>query len=68
MDEDRIEGKLKQAEGKLTGDEDRTAEGEAQETWATAASASRSRRTGRPAGCSRRSVRVRGLHAVLVRD
>ena len=33
MDTDRIEGNLKQAEGKLTGDEDRAEEGRSQETW-----------------------------------
>jgi uncharacterized protein YjbJ (UPF0337 family) len=36
MDSDRIEGNLKQAEGKLTGDEDREAEGEAQDAWGKA--------------------------------
>ena len=36
MDEDRIEGKLKQGEGNLTGDDDRAAEGEAQENWGKA--------------------------------
>lgn len=33
MDSDRIEGTLKQGEGKLTGDDDRVAEGDAQESW-----------------------------------
>ena len=33
MDSDRIEGTAKEAEGKLTGDEDREAEGQAQEKW-----------------------------------
>ena len=33
MDKDRIEGNLKEAEGKLTGDEDRESEGEAQGAW-----------------------------------
>ena len=36
MDSDRIEGNLKQAEGKLTGDEDREKEGEAQDAWGKA--------------------------------
>jgi uncharacterized protein YjbJ (UPF0337 family) len=34
MDTDRIEGKAKQAEGKLTGDESREAEGRVQDKWA----------------------------------
>ena len=33
MDSDRIEGNLKQAEGKVTGDEEREKEGEAQAAW-----------------------------------
>ena len=33
MDSDRIEGKLKETEGKLTGDEEREKEGEAQGAW-----------------------------------
>ena len=33
MDSDRIEGKLKEAEGKLTGDEEREREGQAQDAW-----------------------------------
>ena len=33
MDSDRIEGKLKEAEGKVTGDEEREHEGEAQAAW-----------------------------------
>ena len=33
MDSDRIEGNLKQGEGKLTGDEERESEGKAQESW-----------------------------------
>ena len=33
MDKDRIEGKLKEAEGKLTGDEEREKEGQAQDAW-----------------------------------
>ena len=33
MDTDRIEGKLKEGEGKLTGDEGREAEGKAQGAW-----------------------------------
>ena len=36
MDSDRIEGDLKEAEGKLTGDEDREAEGKAQSAWGEA--------------------------------
>ncbi len=31
VDSDRIEGKMKEAEGKLTGDEDREKEGQAQD-------------------------------------
>ncbi len=33
MDSDRIEGNLKEAEGKLTGDEEREKEGQAQDAW-----------------------------------
>ena len=33
MDSDRIKGNLKEAEGKVTGDEEREREGEAQESW-----------------------------------
>jgi uncharacterized protein YjbJ (UPF0337 family) len=33
MDTDRIEGKAKKYEGKLTGDESREAEGRVQEEW-----------------------------------
>ena len=33
MDDDRIEGTAKEAEGKLTGDESREQEGRAQEKW-----------------------------------
>ena len=33
MDRDRIEGNLKEAEGKLTGDEVREKQGQAQDTW-----------------------------------
>ena len=33
MDTDRIEGKAKEYEGKLTGDESREAEGRVQEKW-----------------------------------
>jgi len=33
MDSDRIEGNFKEAEGKLTGDEEREKEGQAQEAW-----------------------------------
>lgn len=33
MDRDRIEGNLKEAEGKLTGDEELEREGEAQDAW-----------------------------------
>ena len=33
MDSDRIEGKVKEAEGKLTGDEEREQEGQAQSAW-----------------------------------
>ena len=36
MDRDRIEGNLKEAEGKVTGDEDREREGEAQGAWGKA--------------------------------
>ena len=36
MDSDRIEGDLKEAEGKLTGDEEREAEGKAQSSWGEA--------------------------------
>ena len=33
MDKDRIEGNLKEAEGKLTGDEELEKEGQAQDKW-----------------------------------
>jgi uncharacterized protein YjbJ (UPF0337 family) len=33
MDSDRIEGNLKEAEGKLTGDEELEKEGQAQDAW-----------------------------------
>ena len=33
MDSDRIKGTAKEAEGKLTGDEDREAEGQGQQKW-----------------------------------
>ena len=33
MDEDRIEGNLKEAKGKVTGDEELQREGEAQDAW-----------------------------------
>ena len=33
MDSDRIEGKVKEAGGKLTGDEELEREGEAQDAW-----------------------------------
>ncbi|NUT56475.1 MAG: CsbD family protein [Thermoleophilia bacterium] len=36
MDRDRIEGNLKEAEGKLTGDEELEREGEAQDSWGKA--------------------------------
>jgi uncharacterized protein YjbJ (UPF0337 family) len=36
MDRDRIEGNLKEAEGKLTGDEELEREGEAQDAWGKA--------------------------------
>ena len=36
MDSDRIEGNLKEAEGKLTGDEDLEQEGQAQDAWGKA--------------------------------
>jgi uncharacterized protein YjbJ (UPF0337 family) len=36
VDSDRIEGNLKEAEGKLTGDEELEREGEAQDTWGKA--------------------------------
>jgi uncharacterized protein YjbJ (UPF0337 family) len=36
MDKDRIEGNLKEAEGKLTGDEVREKQGQAQDTWGKA--------------------------------
>jgi uncharacterized protein YjbJ (UPF0337 family) len=36
MDEDRIEGNLKEAEGKLTGDEELEQEGRAQDSWGKA--------------------------------
>ena len=36
MDSDRIEGNLKEAEGKLTGDEELEKEGQAQDSWGKA--------------------------------
>jgi uncharacterized protein YjbJ (UPF0337 family) len=36
VDSDRIEGELKEQEGKLTGDEVREKQGQAQETWGEA--------------------------------
>ena len=36
MDSDRIEGKAKELEGTVTGDDDRKAEGEAQSAWGKA--------------------------------
>ena len=36
MDSDRIEGNLKEAEGKLTGDEELEQEGKAQDSWGKA--------------------------------
>ena len=36
MDKDRIEGNLKEAEGKVTGDEELEREGEAQDAWGKA--------------------------------
>jgi uncharacterized protein YjbJ (UPF0337 family) len=33
VDKDRIEGNLKEAEGKLTGDKVREKQGQAQDTW-----------------------------------
>ena len=33
MDKDKVEGKLKEVEGKLTDDESREAEGKAQQDW-----------------------------------
>ncbi len=36
MDQDRIEGNLKEAEGKLTGDEKLEQEGKAQDSWGKA--------------------------------
>ena len=36
VDSDRIEGNLKEAEGKLTGDEELEKEGQAQDTWGKA--------------------------------
>jgi uncharacterized protein YjbJ (UPF0337 family) len=36
MNEDRIEGNLKEAEGKLTGDEELEQEGRAQDSWGKA--------------------------------
>jgi uncharacterized protein YjbJ (UPF0337 family) len=36
MDSDRVEGNLKEAEGKLTGDEEREKEGQAQGAWGKA--------------------------------
>ena len=36
MDSDRIEGNLKEAEGKLTGDETLEQEGQAQDSWGKA--------------------------------
>ncbi|MBA2741432.1 MAG: CsbD family protein [Actinobacteria bacterium] len=36
MEQDRIEGKAKEVEGKITGDESREAEGKTQSTWGEA--------------------------------
>ena len=36
MDSDRIEGNLKEAEGKVTGDEELEKEGQAQDSWGKA--------------------------------
>jgi uncharacterized protein YjbJ (UPF0337 family) len=36
VNKDRIEGNLKEAEGKLTGDEAREKQGQAQDTWGKA--------------------------------
>ena len=36
MDKDRIEGNLKEAKGKVTGDEELEREGEAQDAWGKA--------------------------------
>ena len=36
MDSDRIEGNLKEAQGKITGDEELEREGEAQDAWGKA--------------------------------
>jgi uncharacterized protein YjbJ (UPF0337 family) len=36
MDSDRVEGNLKEAEGTLTGDEEREKEGQAQDAWGKA--------------------------------
>jgi len=36
VDRDRIEGNLKEAEGKLTGDEELEKEGQAQDSWGKA--------------------------------
>ncbi|MBA2460260.1 MAG: CsbD family protein [Actinobacteria bacterium] len=36
MDRDRIEGNVKEAEGKLTGDEELEKEGQAQDSWGKA--------------------------------
>ena len=36
MDEDRIEGKVKEGAGKLTGDEELEKEGQAQDAWGKA--------------------------------
>jgi uncharacterized protein YjbJ (UPF0337 family) len=36
VDRDRIEGNLKEAEGKLTGDKVREKQGQAQDTWGKA--------------------------------
>ena len=36
MDSDRIEGNLKEAEGKVTGDEELEQEGKAQDSWGKA--------------------------------
>ena len=36
MDKDRIEGNVKEAQGKITGDEELEREGEAQDAWGTA--------------------------------
>jgi uncharacterized protein YjbJ (UPF0337 family) len=36
MDSDRVEGNMKEAEGKLTGDDELEREGEAQDAWGKA--------------------------------